>query len=48
MRDEGYRVFSDSWYEWLPSLGKRTAQTCLAHLLGIKMAVAQTSKKEVE
>lgn len=44
MRDEGYCVFGDSWYEWLPELGKRTAQTCLAHLLGIKMAVAQRSK----
>jgi hypothetical protein len=32
--------------EWLPGLGKRTAQTCLAHLLGIKMAVAQLTKKE--
>lgn len=48
MRLDGHRVFGPDWYEWLPGLGMRTAQTCLAHLLGIKMAVAQTSKKEAE
>lgn len=45
MRQEGFRVFGDSWYEWLPGLGKRIAQTCAAHLIGIKMAVAQRAKK---
>lgn len=44
MRTDGHRVFGPDWYEWVPNLGKRVAQTCLAHLLGIKMAVAQIAK----
>jgi hypothetical protein len=48
MRSEGYRVFGDDWYEWLPGLGKRIAHNCAAHLVGIKMAVAQMTEKPAE
>lgn len=37
----GYNLFGDCWYEWVPDFGKRIAFTCTAHLVGIKMAVAQ-------
>ena len=46
IRTNGYDLFGDCWYEYVGDFGKRTAQTCLAHLLGIKMAVAQLTKRE--
>lgn len=41
MQSEGYLLFGRDWSEVLPGLGMQIAQTCAAHLTGIKMAVAQ-------
>lgn len=43
LRDNGYDMFGDCWYEYAPSIGMSIARTCEAHLIGIKMAFAQAS-----
>jgi hypothetical protein len=47
MQTNGQLLFGGDWYEYLPGLGMEIAQTCAAHLLGIKLAVAQRAKSEL-
>jgi hypothetical protein len=46
MRSNGSQLFGSDWYEWVPSFGKRIAHNCAAHLVGIKMAVAQLNQQQ--
>lgn len=44
-RYNGSKIFGGDWWDWLPGLGMSIAMTCTAHLIGIKMAVAQRKEK---
>lgn len=41
MHGNAHDAFGPDWYEWVPDFGKRISMTCHAHLIGIKMAIAQ-------
>ena len=43
-RDEVDEIFGDNWWEYLPSVGEVIHWECLAHLIGIKMAIKNMSK----
>lgn len=45
MRNHASLLFGSDWWDWLPGIGMSIARTCTAHLIGIKMAVAQRKEK---
>ena len=48
LRDHGYDVFGSDHWEWTAGVGKVYDPSCIAHLVGLKMAIAQLKPAAAE
>ena len=47
LREYGYNILGDAFYEWAPNIGEVISFRCHSHLIGLKMAFEKIGEKVI-